>query len=375
MRITVPKEIKDNENRVGMVPAGVEELTQRGHEVLVERGAGLGSGVVDEAYEAAGARIVETHEQAFDAEMIVKVKEPLPAEWPLIREGQIIFTYFHFAAARELTVAMRDSGATCVAYETICDARGELPLLIPMSEVAGRMAIQEGAKCLETPMLGRGILLGGVPGVDSGCVVILGGGVVGFNAAKMAAGLGAAVTVLDIDLARLRYLADVMPPNVRTLMSNSHNIREALGRADLVVGAVLIAGARAPRLVTREMLKGMKAGSVIVDVAVDQGGCVETCRATTHSEPTYVVDGVVHYCVANMPGAVAGTSTFALTNATHHYVRRLADGGIPHAFASDAGFARGVNIMRGAITQVGVAEAHGLDYKPLEDVLRDAADN
>ncbi len=367
MRIGVPREIKDNEYRVAMVPAGVEELTQRGHEVLIERGAGLGSGIGDDDYALAGATLLDTHAAVFAAaEMIVKVKEPLPAEYPLVRAGQIVFTYFHFAASRQLTLAMRDAKAACVAYETIEDARGELPLLIPMSEVAGRMAIQEGARCLEKPMFGRGILLGGVPGVCPANVLVIGGGVVGANAAQIAAGMGANVVVLDVDLPRLRYLDDVMPPNVRTVMSNAHTLREHLRSADLVIGAVLIHGARAPRLVTRQMLGLMKTGSVIVDVAVDQGGCVETSRPTTHSDPTFLVDGVVHYCVANMPGAVAGTSTFALTNATLRYVRILADRGLSDAIAADPGLAKGVNLLNGRITHPRVADAHDLEYTPLE---------
>ncbi|HUU59605.1 MAG TPA: alanine dehydrogenase [Phycisphaerae bacterium] len=369
MRIGIPREIKDNENRVGMVPAGVEELTKRGHEVFVETGAGLGSDLPDESYQAAGAKTAARHEDVFaNAELVVKVKEPLAQEYPLIRRGQILFAYFHFSADRELTQAMAASGGTCIAYETVEDRHGRLPLLIPMSEIAGRMAVQEGAKCLATPMLGRGILLGGVPGVPPANVLILGGGTVGANAARVAAGLGANVTIMDIDLDRLRFLADVMPANVSTLMCNSENIRRRLPDADLVVGTVLVrGGARAPRLVPRDLLKRMRPGSVIVDVAVDQGGCVETTRPTTHSDPTFVVDGVVHYCVTNMPGAVPGTSTPALTNATLPYVLQIVEKGYPKAVQEDPGLAKGVNILNGRITNRPVADALGLRYTPLDE--------
>lgn len=373
MRVGIPKEIKNHENRVAIVPVGVEELTKRGHRVYIEREAGLGSGIADDAYSKAGAEILTSHAEVFtNSELIVKVKEPLEHEYSLIRAKQMIFTYFHFAANSELTLNMIKSGAICIAYETIEDERGNLPLLTPMSEVAGRMAIQEGAKSLEKPMLGRGILLGGVPGVAPANVLILGGGVVGANAAKVAAGLGANVTIMDINLDRLRYLDDIMPENVTTLMSNSHNIRDVIQNADLVIGAILISGAKAPHVVSADMVKSMKPGSVIVDVAVDQGGCVETCRPTTHSNPTYLVDGVVHYCVSNMPGAVAGTSTYALTNVTLPYVIQIADKGYLQAIRDDPGLAKGVNIAQGRITFKAVADAFKdafkLDYTSLEEL-------
>ncbi|MCA8945722.1 MAG: alanine dehydrogenase, partial [Planctomycetes bacterium] len=304
MKVGIPREIKDHEYRVGMVPAGVHALTQAGHQVFVEVGAGLGSGILDEDFEAAGAKLLATAKEVFDAaDMIVKVKEPQPVEYELIKKDQIVYTYFHFAASKELTEGMLKTGAVCVAYETMEDKRGTLPLLTPMSEVAGRMSVQEGAKYLERPTEGRGILLGGVPGVEPGKVVIIGGGVVGTNAAKMAAGIGARVTIMDVSLDRLRYLDDVLAANVVEIYSNAYNIREEIRTADLVIGAVLIPGAKAPSLIRREDLADMKQGAVIVDVAVDQGGCVETTKATTHSNPTYIIDGVVHYCVANMPGA------------------------------------------------------------------------
>jgi alanine dehydrogenase len=370
MIVGVPTEIKDNENRVAMVPGGVAQLVARGHAVLVQKGAGNGSGFPDQAYADKGAKIVEGAKEIFQrADMIVKVKEPLPSEYPLIRKGQLLFTYFHFAASEELTRAMLKTGATCVAYETIEDAQGRLPLLTPMSEVAGRMAAQIGAYYLQKPEGGRGVLLGGVPGVPYSDVVILGGGVVGTQAAWMAAGLGARVTMLDISLDRLRYLDDVMPANVTTLHSNPDSILGACRRADLLIGAVLIEGAKAPVLVPRSYLKEMKEGSVIVDVAVDQGGCIETTKPTTHSNPTFVVDGVLHYCVANMPGAVPRTSTYALTNATIPYAVRLADGGVTPAILKERGFARGINVIRGKVTHPGVAEAFGLELVPLESAL------
>ncbi|NOZ57271.1 MAG: alanine dehydrogenase [Calditrichaeota bacterium] len=370
MVIGVPKEIKANENRVGMVPAGVEILTQRGHTVLIEKNAGVGSGFEDRDYERSGAKIVDSAAEVYgNAEMIVKVKEPLPQEYDLIREGQVVFTYFHFAASRELTEAIIKTKCVAIAYETVQKEDGSLPLLIPMSEVAGRMSIQEGAKCLEKVTGGKGILLSGVPGVEPANVVIIGGGVVGTNAAKMAAGLGAQVTILDVNLERLRYLDDVMPKNVRTVISNPETIRKAISHADLVVGAVLIPGAKAPKLVTRDMLKLMKPGSVIVDVAVDQGGCVETIHPTTHANPTYVVDGVIHYGVANMPGAVPMTSTIALTNATLPYAVKLADMGYLEAIKSDPELAKGVNIYFGKVTYKGVADAFDLPYVPLEEAL------
>ena len=361
MIVGVPKETKADEYRVALLPVGAEELTTAGHTVLVEGGAGLGSGIGDALYEAAGAKIVGQASEIWkQADLIVKVKEPQPAEWPMIRPGQTLFTYFHFAADEPLTRAMLKSGATAVAYETIRDPKGTLPLLTPMSEVAGRMSIQEGAKYLERPNEGRGILLAGVPGVAPAEVAILGGGVVGANAAKVAAGLGASVRLLDVNLDRLRYLDDIMPANVTTLYSDRHTILESIERADLVIGAVLITGARAPRLIRRDDLARMKHGSVIVDVAVDQGGCVETTRPTTHLSPTYVIDGVVHYCVANMPGAVGRTSTYALCNVTLPYVLLLARNGWRGVAKSMTGFAEGVNVAGGHVTNRAVAETFDL---------------
>jgi alanine dehydrogenase len=362
MLIGVPKEIKTNENRVALVPAGVEALVAAGHRVLVERGAGEGSGFADDLYKAAGAEIVDDADSVWGAaELILKVKEPIAPEWKRIRSGQVIFTYFHFAADEELTRAHIASGAVCIAYETVELPSGELPLLTPMSEVAGRMAVQEGAKYLEKLYGGRGVLLGGVPGVPPAKVVILGGGVVGINAAKIAAGMGARVVVLDISLERLRYLADVMPANVHLIYSNRHNILDAIETADLVIGGVLIPGAKAPKLIRREDLRRMKPGSVIVDVAVDQGGCVETIRPTTHENPTYVVDGVIHYGVANMPGAVPRTSTLALTNATFPYVVQLANKGWKRALRENGALLKGLNIVDGKVTYPAVAEAFGLE--------------
>jgi alanine dehydrogenase len=355
--IGVPKEIKTDEYRVAMIPVGVEELTRAGHSVLIQAGAGLGSGISDEQYVVNGAEIVGSDEDIWKrADMIVKVKEPLTREWPLMRAGQIVFTYFHFAADEPLTQAVLKSGITAIAYETIKDAKGNLPLLTPMSEVAGRMSIQEGAKFLERPFDGRGILLGGVPGVLPANVVVLGGGVVGANAAKVAAGLGANVFILDINLDRLRYLDDVMPPNVTTLFSDRHNILDSIQRADLVIGAILIPGAKAPHLVRREDLKKMPTRAVIIDVAIDQGGCIETSRPTTHSNPTYIVDDIVHYCVTNMPGAVGRTSTYALTNVTLPYVLQLARKGFDKAIRDNRGLAEGVNVRRGLVTNPAVAE-------------------
>jgi alanine dehydrogenase len=366
MKVGIPREIKDHEYRVGMVPAGVHALTQAGHQVFVEVGAGLGSGILDEDFEAAGARLLATAKEVFDAaDMIVKVKEPQPSEYGLIRKDQIVYTYFHFAASRELTEGMLKTGAVCIAYETMEDKRGGLPLLTPMSEVAGRMSVQEGAKFLERPTEGRGILLGGVPGVEPGKVVIIGGGVVGTNAAKMAAGIGARVTIMDVSLDRLRYLDDVLAPNVIEIYSNAYNIREEIREADLVIGAVLIPGAKAPSLIRREDLALMKQGAVIVDVAVDQGGCVETTRPTTHSNPTYIVDGVVHYCVANMPGAVGRTSTFALTNATARFALEIAKHGWQEAARRYHEIATGINVAAGRITYEAVAQAFDLEYTPL----------
>jgi alanine dehydrogenase len=366
MIVGVPREIKSDEYRVAMLPVGVEELSQTGHTVLVEAGAGQGSGIADAQYESAGGTIVtEAAEIWAAAELVVKVKEPQPSEWPLLRPGQTVFTYFHFAADERLTGAIIHSGITAIAYETLRDPRGGLPLLTPMSEVAGRMSIQEGAKYLERPQEGRGILLSGVPGVAPAEVVILGGGVVGSNAAKVAAGLGATVRILDINLDRLRYLDDIMPPNVITLYSDRHTILESLERADLVIGAVLITGARAPRLVRHEDLGRMKNGAVIVDVAIDQGGCFATSRPTTHREPTYLVDGVVHYCVTNMPGAVGRTSTYALCNVTSPYVQQLARSGWRVLAAADPGVGEGVNIDHGRVTNRAVAETFGLPLHPI----------
>ncbi|MBI4421101.1 MAG: alanine dehydrogenase [Gemmatimonadetes bacterium] len=363
MIIGVPKEIKANENRVALVPAGAEMLVADGHEVLVERGAGAGSGFSDEAYEKVGARLTAKAGDVWArADLILKVKEPIESEWPLLRAGQVLFTYFHFAASEELTRAVMKSHALAIAYETVQLASGELPLLTPMSEVAGRMAIQEGAKYLEKIHGGSGVLLGGVPGVLPAEVLILGGGVVGTNAAKMAAGLGASVTLLDLSLDRLRYLSDIMPANVRLLHSNRQNILEQLSQADLVVGAVLLPGAKAPKLVRKDDLQLMKPGSVIVDVAVDQGGCIETIKPTTHEHPTYVVDGVVHYGVANMPGAVPRTSTLALTNATLPYARRLAREGWKKACSGDPALWHGLNVMDGQIVYKAVADAFGLPF-------------
>jgi alanine dehydrogenase len=361
MIVGVPKEIKTDEYRVGMIPVGVEELTRAGHRVLIQSGAGQGSGISDEQYAANGAELVaEASDIWAPSDLIVKVKEPLPQEWPCLQAGQIVFTYFHFAADEQLTRAVMESGITAVAYETIKDARGNLPLLTPMSEVAGRMSIQEGAKFLERPFEGRGILLGGVPGVLPANVVILGGGVVGANAAKVAAGLGANVTILDINLDRLRYHDDVMPRNVTTLFSDRHNILDCLTRADLLIGAVLIPGARAPRLVRREDLKRMPPRAVIIDVAIDQGGCMETSRPTTHSQPTYIIDDVVHYCVTNMPGAVGRTSTYALCNVTLPYALQLAKKGLDRAVRENPALAQGVNIREGKVTNPAVAETFGL---------------
>jgi alanine dehydrogenase len=370
MIIGVPKEIKANENRVAVVPGGAEALVQAGHRVLVERGAGVGSGFDDSAYAAVGARIVAAAADVWNqAEMIVKVKEPIREEWPWLRRDQLVFTYFHFAASEELTRAVMDSGCIAIAYETVQLPSGELPLLTPMSEVAGRMSVLEGAKYLEKFFGGRGILVGGVPGVEPARVVILGGGIVGANAARMAAGLGAHVVIMDVSLNRLRYLADVMPANVTPLYSNRTNILQHIETADIVIGAVLLPGAKAPNLIRREDLKRMMPGSVIVDVAVDQGGCVETIRATTHEDPIYVVDGVIHYGVANMPGAVSRTSTLALTNATVPYMLTLANKGWEDACRQDRALALGVNIARGRITYPGVADAFGLPFTPIADVL------
>ncbi|HXE52428.1 MAG TPA: alanine dehydrogenase [Tepidisphaeraceae bacterium] len=366
MRVGVPKEIKSDEYRVGMMPVGAEALTRSGHEVFVETNAGVGSGFTDDDYKAAGAKILPSAAEVFErAEMLVKVKEPQPAEIGMFKPGQIVFTYFHFAASAEMAQACLESEIIAIAYETIRDRQGRLPCLTPMSEIAGKMSIQEGAKYLEKPMMGRGILLGGVPGVAPASVVILGAGVVGTNAAKVAAGLGADVVLMDINLERLRYLDDVMPKNVKTIFSDAYTLREHLYRADLVVGAVLIPGAKAPRLVSRKDLTAMKNGSVIVDVAIDQGGSIETSRPTTHQNPTFVVEGVVHYCVTNMPGAVGRTSTIALCNATLPYAIKIANKGYEKAAAEDAGLAEGINMVRGRVTNQAVAEAVHMQYQPL----------
>lgn len=361
MKIGVPKEIKTNENRVALVPAGAEALVAAGHSVMIEKGAGEGSGFSDANYTAVGATIGPDADTVWrEADMIMKVKEPITVEWPRLKKGQVVFTYFHFAADQKLTKAHQDSGAICIAYETVELPSRELPLLTPMSEVAGRMAVQEGAKYLEKLYGGRGMLLGGVPGVPSANVVIIGGGVVGVNAAKMAAGLGARVTVLDVSLERLRYLSDVMPANVSLIYSNRHNILEQIHTADVVVGGVLIPGAKAPKLVRREDLKTMQQGSVIVDVAIDQGGCFETSHATTHENPTFVVDGVIHYAVANMPGGVPRTSTLALTNATLPYALLLANKGWKQALRDNSALRKGLNIVEGKVTYPGVADAFGM---------------
>ena len=365
MIVGVPKEVKRDEYRVAMLPVGVEEFTRAGHQVLVEHEAGIGSGLPDSLYAEAGAELVERAADVFvRADLIVKVKEPQPDELAVIRPGQVLFTYFHFAADRKLTEGFLATGATAVAYETLRDDAGRLPLLTPMSEVAGRMSIQEGAKYLEKPQMGRGILLGGVPGVAPANITILGGGVVGANAAKVAAGFGANIGLLDVNMDRLRYLDDVTPANVDVLFSDRHTIRDQLSRADLVIGAVLIPGAKAPRLIQREDLKHMKPGSVIIDVAIDQGGCVETSRPTTHSEPTYIVDDVLHYCVTNMPGAVGRTSTYALCNVTLPWALAIANVGIEKAAAESRPIARAINIAAGEVTNRPVAETFGIRYSP-----------
>ena len=367
MRIGNPKEVKPDEYRVGMMPVGVAQFVKAGHQVFIETNAGIGSGFADEDYVKAGGVIVPAAKDVFDkGDMIVKVKEPQPQEIAMFRPGQVVFTYFHFAASSELSQSCLEAGIVAIAYETIKNKAGTLPLLTPMSEIAGKMSIQEGAKYLEKPMMGRGILLGGVPGVAPAHVVVLGGGVVGTNAAKVAAGLGADVVIMDVSLDRLRYLDDVMPANVKTIFSDPFTIKEHLLQADLVIGAVLIPGAKAPRLVTRQDLVAMKNGSVIVDVAIDQGGCVETARPTTHHQPTYVVDGVVHYCVTNMPGAVGRTSTIALCNATLPYALKIANVGFEKAAADVLGFGEGINMVGGRVTNSAVAEALHMQYQPLK---------
>lgn len=370
MLIGVPKEIKNNENRVALTPAGVAEFLRHGHTVYVQDSAGFQSGFENHEYAEAGAIILPTIEEVYAlADMIIKVKEPIAQEYPLIKADQLLFTYFHFASSEELTHAMIERGAVCLAYETVEKTDRSLPLLVPMSEVAGRMAIQEGAKYLEKPLKGRGILLGGVPGVKPASVLILGGGIVGTQAAKMAAGLGAHVTIADVSLPRLRYLSDIMPPNVDTVMSNDYTIRQLVKSCDLIVGAVLIPGAKAPHLVTRDMLKTMRPGTVLVDVAVDQGGCIETCSPTTHENPTFIIDDVVHYCVANMPGAVPYTSTLALTNATLPYALQLANKGWQQACVENEELKKGLNVVQGKIVYRGVAEAFGLPLSDVADVL------
>lgn len=370
MKIGVPKEIKSNENRVAATPAGVMEFIKKGHEVVIQSTAGDGSGFSDADYLHAGAKILSTAKETYAAaDMILKVKEPIESEYDLIKKDQLVFTYFHFASSEPLTMAMIKNGAVCLAYETVEAADKSLPLLVPMSEVAGRMAIQQGAKYLEKPMKGRGILLGGVPGVPPAKVLILGGGIVGTQAAKMAAGLGANVMLLDVNLNRLRYLDDVLPNNVETIYSNEYNIRKLIPEMDLIIGAVLIPGAKAPHLITRDMLSLMKPGTVLVDVAVDQGGCIETCKPTTHADPTYLIDGIVHYCVANMPGAVPYTSTLALTNATLPYAIDLANKGWKKACVDNLGLRRGLNIVDGKVVYKGVADAFNLNYEPVEVVL------
>ncbi len=370
MIIGVPKEIKNNENRVGLTPAGVSALCKAGHTVYVQATAGIGSGFSDEEYAAAGATMLASIEEIYKiADMIIKVKEPIALEYPLIKENQLLFTYFHFASYEPLTNAMIERKAVCLAYETVEKKDRSLPLLVPMSEVAGRMSIQEGAKYLEKPMGGRGILLGGVPGVKPANVLILGGGIVGTQAAKMAAGMSADVTIMDISIPRLRELDDILPKNVKTVFSNEYNVREAVKQADLVVGAVLIPGAKAPHLVTRDMLKIMKPGTVLVDVAVDQGGCIETCKPTTHEDPTYVIDGIIHYCVANMPGAVPYTSTLALTNATLPYALQLANKGWKKACADNEELRLGLNVVEGKVVYKGVSDAFNLPYTEVSEVL------
>lgn len=370
MIIGVPKEIKSNENRVALTPAGALELHRRGHQVFVETQAGVGSGFEDEEYQGAHATVLSSADEVWaKADMIMKVKEPIAVEYKRARAGQLIFTYFHFASSEELTHAMIDSGAVCLAYETVETTDRQLPLLIPMSEVAGRMAIQQGAKYLEKPVKGRGVLLGGVPGVPPGRVLIIGGGVVGTQAARMAAGLGAQVTILDVNLTRLRYLNDVMPANVVTLFSNEYNMRQLIQTHDLIVGAVLIPGAKAPKLITRDMLKLIKPGTVLVDVAVDQGGCFETTRPTTHDDPIYIIDHVVHYSVANMPGAVPFTSTVALTNATLPYAIQLANKNWQQACRDNHELRLGLNVVHGKVVYKGVSEAFDLPYTDVAAVL------
>lgn len=370
MIIGVPKEIKTLENRVSLQPGGVLQLKNKGHEVLIEKGAGLGSGFTDEMYENSGATIVDDVEEVWKrAEMIMKVKEPIKEEYPRMREGQIIFTYFHFAASRELTEAVQESKCIAIAYETVEKSDGSLPLLVPMSEVAGRMAAQEGAKYLEKTFGGRGVLMGGIPGVKPANVIVLGGGIVGVNAARIAAGMGANTTILDININRLRYLDEVLPKNIDTQFSTEGAIRNLLPTTDLIIGAVLIPGAKAPSLISRDMLKLMRPGTVMVDVAIDQGGCFETSKATTHDDPIYEVDDVVHYCVANMPGAVPYTSTMGLTNVTLPYAAQIANKGWKKALNDDPELMMGLNIADGKIVYKYVADAFDMEYTPVEEVM------
>lgn len=370
MIIGVPKEIKNNENRIALTPSGATELVKNGHEVYIQKSGGLGSGFTDDQYTEVGAKILPTIEDVYaKAEMIMKVKEPIEQEYKLIKKDQLVFTYFHFASYEPLTKAMVESGAVCLAYETVEKADRSLPLLIPMSEVAGRMSVQQGAKWLEKPMKGRGILLGGVPGVRPAKVLVIGGGIVGTEAAKMAAGLGADVTIMDLSLPRLRYLSEIMPANVNTFMSSEHNIRELLSSHDLIIGAVLIHGAKAPKLITKDMLKEMNPGSVLVDVAIDQGGCFETSKPTTHQDPVYIIDDIVHYCVANMPGAVPYTSTLALTNATLPYAIQLANKGWKKACSENKELKLGLNVINGDIVYKGVSDAFNMPYTPVDNYL------
>jgi alanine dehydrogenase len=370
MIIGVPREIKNNENRVGLTPAGTHELVKRGHQVLIETHSGAASGFRNDDYEEAGAEIILTEDEIWGrADMIIKVKEPEEHEYKMARKDQLIFSFFHFASNKKLTYAMLDSGAVCLAYETVETTNKSLPILVPMSEVAGRMAIQQGARYLEKPVMGRGILLGGVPGVTPGRVLIIGAGVVGVQAAKMASGLGAHVTIIDINIQRLRYVNDILPPHVVTMYSSEYNIRRLVTNHDLIVGAVLIPGAKSPYVITRDMLKLMRPGTVIVDVSVDQGGCIETCKPTTHENPTYIVDGILHYCVSNMPGAVPYTSTIALTNATFPYVLELAEKGWKKACLDNYELLKGLNIINGEVVYREVAEAFDLHYKAVHHFL------
>ena len=370
MIIGVPREMKNNENRVGLTPAGTHELVKRGHQILIETHAGAASGFRNTDYEDAGAKIILTEDEVWGrAEMIIKVKEPEELEYKMVRKDQLVLSFFHFASNRKLTHAMMDSGAICLAYETVETTNKSLPILVPMSEVAGRMAIQQGARYLEKPVMGRGILLGGVPGVSPGKVLIIGAGVVGVQAAKMASGLGAHVTILDTNIERLRYINDVLPPHVVTMYSSEYNIRQLVTNHDLIVGAVLIPGGKCPKVITRDMLKLMRPGTVIVDVSVDQGGCIETCKPTTHENPTYIVDGILHYCVTNMPGAVPYTSTIALTNSTLPYILELADKGWKKACLDNYELLKGLNIISGEVVYRGVAAAFDLHYKAVHHFL------